>query len=79
MSRKYLHQFLIAVDQLANTLACGYADETLSSRAYRCRDKRRWGIAYRVINAIFFWQSDHCRAAYEREREQGHLPDGFRG
>lgn len=30
-----IKQVLIALDQLANTLAGGYADETISSRCYR--------------------------------------------
>ena len=30
-----MKQFLIAADQLANTLIGGYADETLSARAHR--------------------------------------------
>lgn len=30
-----MKQFLIALDQLANTLVGGYADETLSARAHR--------------------------------------------
>jgi hypothetical protein len=37
---KYLKQVLIALDQLLNTLFKGYADETLSSRAYRLRVER---------------------------------------
>lgn len=32
-------QFLIALDQLANTLIGGMADETLSARAHRMRSK----------------------------------------
>lgn len=78
MTRRYIHQLAIAIDQLANTVFSGWADETLSSRAWRSRDKRRWNIAYRVIDAVFFWQKDHCRKAYEYERAHGQLPDGFR-
>lgn len=35
MSWAYWKQVLIALDQLLNTLFRGYADETLSSRAWR--------------------------------------------
>uniref|UniRef100_UPI0033412D81 hypothetical protein n=1 Tax=Castellaniella defragrans TaxID=75697 RepID=UPI0033412D81 len=76
--RRYGHQLLIAIDQLLNTLAAGWADETLSSRAWRCRDVRKWAIAYRAIDAVFFWQPNHCQNAYEYERMQGQLPEGFR-
>lgn len=77
-SRIYLHQLAVAVDQLLNTLLAGYADETLSSRAYRCQhDKRRWLYARIVIDAIFFWQEEHCRASYISELVRGHLPGHY--
>lgn len=78
MRRLYLHQLAIALDQLLNALLAGWADETLSSRAYRCRDVRRWRIVMRVIDGLFFWQDGHCKKAYEVELAQGHLPSDFR-
>jgi hypothetical protein len=27
-----------------------------------------------IINALFFWQVDHCRDAYESELKRHHLP-----
>lgn len=40
-----MQQFLIAADQLINTLLGGMADETLSARAHRMRTKEHkyWG------------------------------------
>lgn len=66
---KQLLQIAIAVDQLGNTLIGGWADETISARAWRQRHKRRWRIAMRVIDAVFglFGQQDHCRQAHEAE------------
>lgn len=73
--RPYWLSILIAVDQLANALLWGYVDETLSSRAHRCApDKRRWAVAENVINAIFFWEPDHCRIAYQAELAREHSP-----
>lgn len=63
----YVTQVLIAVDQLANALLAGWADETLSSRSYRQNHKKRWAVMEKIINIIFFFQSDHCRKAYEAE------------
>lgn len=63
----YIVQVAIAVDQLGNALLGGWADETISSRAFRQQQKRRWYVAYRVINAIFFWQENHCESAYLAE------------
>lgn len=79
---QYLRFVLIAIDQLANALLGGYADETLSSRIHRgavlaAKPKRRWLVARRVVNGLFFWQPDHCRGAYEMEVMRRHLPDDF--
>ncbi len=76
----YLKANLIAIDQLVNTLCGGWPDETLSSRVYRhavLEGKARWRYPYRCINAVFFWQQDHCRGAYQRERTRRHLPENF--
>lgn len=74
-----LLQILIGLDQLLNACLAGYADETLSARAYRRRRARpRWMLAYRTINAVFFWQHDHCRAAYLSEVERRQLPPEYR-
>ena len=79
---QYLRFVLIAIDQLANALLGGYADETLSSRIHRrailtVQPKRRWLIARRVVNCLFFWQADHCAGAYQMERRRNHLPEIF--
>lgn len=77
-----MKQFLIAFDQLMNTLVYvkgdgwGYADETLSARAYRLRDMS--AFPYKFINAIFFWQDDHCKEAYESEQLNKQLPLHYR-
>lgn len=64
-----LLQIAIAVDQLGNAVIGGWADETISARAWRQRHKKRWRFAMRVIDAAFslFGQQDHCRLAYEAE------------
>lgn len=67
MSKQYVIQVLIAVDQLGNSLLGGWADETLSSRSYRLHNKKIWFVAEKVINLMFFFQKDHCRQAYESE------------
>ena len=75
-----VNQFLIAVDQLANTVLKGWADETLSARAYRnsANGKPKWQRIERAINAIFFWQPNHCKTAFRMELERGHLPARYR-
>lgn len=71
-------QVLIAVDQFFNTIIGGFADETLSSRAYRHKkDGSRVWPAW-IIDHLFFWQEEHCRSAYESELERAHLPPELR-
>ena len=71
-------QVLIAIDQLANAIFAGYADETLSSRAYRHKmDGSRSWPAW-IIDHLFFWQEDHCKEAYESELERNQLPPSMR-
>jgi hypothetical protein len=59
----HLLQVLIALDQLANTLLGGWADETLSSHAHR-----RHPQLAKLIDALFWFDSDHCRQSFESER-----------
>ena len=62
----------IAIDQLANAVLRGDPDETLSSRAYRMHMKGQpyWGGLASVIDWVFFWDEDHCRKAFESERQR---------
>jgi hypothetical protein len=71
--KKYIYNLLIAFDQFANALLGGYADETLSAYSWRKQDWR-----YKAINALFFWQSNHCRGAYDAEQNRRHLPPEYR-
>ena len=76
---KRSEQIPIALDQLVNTVFGGWADETLSCRAWRQRErKKHWAIIRRVIDALFFWQKDHCKTAYESELQRRHLPPELR-
>ena len=73
-------QIAVAVDQLLNTLCGGWADETLSSRAWRLSGQGRgWSLARRMIDGLFFWQESHCRTSYNNELERKHLPVIQRG
>lgn len=84
-------QLFIACDQLVNVLltfftARAWADETLSSRAWRAETRGLlFGRLFRpVIDLLFSWQhialpaTGHCHQAYLRERERAGLPPEFR-
>lgn len=63
-------QLVISIDQLFNVLLGGYADETLSSRAWRAYyDKKLFGLVFKpVIDTIFFFDKDHCFNSFLSER-----------
>ena len=61
----YLGRIWSAVSQLLNVILLnGDPNESISGRAYR----EQWP-AERGINALFFWQSRHCRSAYNTDRQ----------
>ena len=72
-------QALIAIDQLANAILGGHADETLSARAHRMREKnhRYWGWTANAIDRLFFWQTAHCQQSYESEWQRRQLPNHY--
>ena len=78
----YLLQVALVIDQAFNVLLGGYADETLSSRAYRAdRDNKIFGNFFRpIIDFIFilFGDKNHCFKSYSSERNNSHLPPEFR-
>lgn len=47
----------------------GSTHQTTSARAH-IETGRAWRIGRAIINAVFFWQEDHCRWAYWREVEE---------
>lgn len=72
-----MKQILIAIDQLANTLGGGMADETLSARAWRVQSPM-----HKVIDTLFFWdhlgEKRHCQLSYESELLRTQLPGAYR-
>lgn len=77
--KAFLLQVLIAFDQLFNAIFGGWADETISSRAWRMRGEGwGWKAAHNAIDWIFGFEPDHCRKAYESERERMQMPPELR-
>lgn len=80
--REYVLHVLIALDQLANALLGGAADETLSARAYRTEQQGK--VLGRVFRPVIDWlfipfERDHCRKAYLAEFQKLQLPGSYRG
>lgn len=72
----WLKQTIIAIDQLVNALLGGWADETMSSRAWRLRHTRPW--IYKTIDLIFWWDPDHCYKSWLSERRRLQQAPEFR-
>lgn len=79
---RFALQVLVAVDQLANAILGGMADETLSARAHRMRAKGQpvWGWTAAAIDALFFWQRNpgHCERAHLAEVKRRQLPKDYK-
>lgn len=75
---QYTKNILIALDQVLNAIFCGACDETLSSRAYRLEKERGRKWLRFLIDAILFFDKDHCHQAYLSEIERKQLPPSMR-
>lgn len=63
---EYLKRVWSALSQLINVvLLMGEPNESISGRCYR----EPWPRAMAIINALFFWQVNHCRSAYTKDLE----------
>lgn len=82
ISTKWGTQMLLAVDQLVNAIFAGSADETISARSYRMATrpdpKRRWVVARRLIDWLFWFDPGHTQAAYLAEVERQHMRGEYR-
>ncbi len=73
----YFLRNAIAFDQQLNALRGGHPDETLSAVAHRRHLEGKSGWR-NLINALFFWQGDHCQNAYWSELHRKQLPKEYR-
>ena len=78
MKRRILN-LLIALDQLAwviLTLGNGMPDETISAALWRMESQGKWaGKLFRpVVDALFFFDQNHCLSAWQSEHNKQQLP-----
>lgn len=78
-TEEWVYQVSIGVDQLANALLGGSADETMSSRCYRLNHIRTYRVLEIGINILFlpFQGTDHCQHAYIKEILGRQVPEEF--
>lgn len=69
--KQYILNILISFDQFVNVLFLGQPNETISSRAWRCKDTNSfWKFMRKLIDTLFFWQEDHCYHSFIAEIER---------
>lgn len=81
--KHYILQVLIAISQLFCALLGGWADESLSSYAWRLERKGRlWGRLWRpTIDWLFLKvtkQREHCYQSYLAERSRSQIDPELR-
>jgi len=79
----YLEQVFLALDQFGNAFFLfGWADESVSSRSWRLRNRSRFWLVMRVLvdktALVIFGQLNHCQKAYESEQLRLQEPPEFR-
>lgn len=82
MKRRLLN-IAIAFDQLALvllTLGNGLPDETISAALWRMESQGKLaGRLFRpVVDALFFFDQNHCLSAWQSERNKQQLPGVYR-
>lgn len=71
---RWLVDLAVVTSQAGNALILrGSPDETISARCHRKQHLPRWRTARQVINAVYFWQKDHCAASYADDVERAKL------
>ena len=79
-----LKQLAIAIDQLLNVLIGlignrqAWADETMSAHAYRLELERGRSWARMLVDALLWFDKDHCKESYESEVHRRQLPPSMR-
>ena len=62
---RYIVNVAASLSQLLNAVVfCGDCNETLSGRCYR--EERWWAV--RIIDTLFFFQSEHCLNSHLADR-----------
>ena len=69
--KRYIWSVAVWFSQGINVvLLAGHPDMTVSARAHlRAPSSKRWALARRAINWVFFWEEDHCAASFANDVE----------
>lgn len=71
---KWLINISACLSQLLNTVIFnGNPDQTISARCYVNKHKAGWRQGYNIINAVFFWQVDHCYSSHSYDIQNARM------
>lgn len=70
---------LIALDCLLCMLTGGSWRNTLSGEAWNQREHKWWGWTHRAIDAIFFFDPNHCETQAKTEASAGSVWSAWAG
>lgn len=76
--RKYFLNLLIGIDQLGNCILGGEADETISARCWRNRNKKYFHFLRILVDKLFWFDDNHCEESYYTEELRKQLPSEYR-
>ena len=76
--KHWLKQVAVAFDQLVNALLGGWGDETFSARCHRHQDKPGWRWVRRAVDALLFFDKNHCYQSYLSEIVRNQMPSEYR-
>lgn len=65
--KRYFWNFLIAIDQLINTILGGDPDETVSSRMGKRVIKKNCKVCKAICRILNFFEKDHCYKSIEKD------------
>jgi hypothetical protein len=60
-----------ALSQLLNVLLLPHLSDTTANESISGRSHRKgWVKTKKFINTLFFWQDDHCKAAFDKDLQR---------
>jgi len=65
--KRYVWNFLIALDQMANTILGGYPDETISSRMGKCVKSNNCKFCGFICKILDIFDKGHCEKSIEND------------
>lgn len=78
MIARYLAELAASFSQTLNAMLGGNRDQVLSARAWEAKLAGRWygSPAVALLDALFFWDPNHCERTYAGDSERTYFSEG---